>query len=256
MFGIAPTGSGKTAAFLIPLIQLTNYRKTKIYLKFSNDINNSNKHTNDKTNITINKCTPLALIVTPTRELARQIKNECDLLSKNLGLKIVLSESLVDVGNKSKVVDVVIATPFVMVKAIRSEIVDLSKLKCLVLDEADRLLDTVNSKIGVKKGGEKGCKNSSKIGCENSGKIGSKNGSKIGSKNGSKIGKVGVIEKVKNRETVAEQIDLILAACSSKRLQRCLFNATLPMHVEQLARTVLRDPVRLTVGMRFKIINL
>jgi len=44
------------------------------------------------------------------------------------------------------------------------------------------------------------------------------------------------------------QIDAVFAACTSQSLLRALFSATLPQVVEQTARTVLRDPVRLVVG--------
>ena len=47
-----------------------------------------------------------------------------------------------------------------------------------------------------------------------------------------------------------DQIDGIFAACSRKDVQRALFSATLPENVEDLARTVLRDPIRVVVGTR------
>ncbi len=44
-----------------------------------------------------------------------------------------------------------------------------------------------------------------------------------------------------------EQVDEILAACTAVDLQRCLFSATLPEGVENLARTILRDPIRVSI---------
>ncbi len=47
-----------------------------------------------------------------------------------------------------------------------------------------------------------------------------------------------------------EQIDAVVAACSNKNIVRALFSATLPEGVEALARSVLQDPLRVTVGER------
>ncbi|MES1918752.1 RNA-dependent ATPase rok1, variant 2 [Bonamia ostreae] len=57
-------------------------------------------------------------------------------------------------------------------------------------------------------------------------------------------------QKSQKRESITEQIDKILSFCDNKKLQKCLFSATLPAHVENLARTVLRNPVRLIIGKR------
>jgi ATP-dependent RNA helicase DDX52/ROK1 len=47
-----------------------------------------------------------------------------------------------------------------------------------------------------------------------------------------------------------EQIDGIVAACSKPDVQRSLFSATLPETVEELARSIMHDPVRIVVGER------
>ena len=47
-----------------------------------------------------------------------------------------------------------------------------------------------------------------------------------------------------------QQVDEILAACSNPSLVRCLFSATLPEAIETLVRTVMHDPIRLTIGQR------
>jgi ATP-dependent RNA helicase DDX52/ROK1 len=47
-----------------------------------------------------------------------------------------------------------------------------------------------------------------------------------------------------------EQTDEILAACSSKTLHKALFSATIPAAVEQLARSVMSDPVRVIIGQK------
>ena len=50
-----------------------------------------------------------------------------------------------------------------------------------------------------------------------------------------------------------EQIDSILAGCSSAAICRSLFSATLPESVEELAKTVMPDPVRVVIGERWVV---
>jgi len=115
---VAPTGSGKTAAFLLPL--LANLKKPA-------------------------KSGIRALIVTPTRELAHQINTELLQLSKGRYFKsLVLSKG--NVGNlhptspQSRVFDIIVSAPMRLVYLIQSNSIDLSTVQYLVLDEADRLL--------------------------------------------------------------------------------------------------------------------
>jgi ATP-dependent RNA helicase DDX52/ROK1 len=49
-----------------------------------------------------------------------------------------------------------------------------------------------------------------------------------------------------------EQTDEILAACTSKHLQKALFSATIPAAVEQLARSVMTDPLRVIIGTKYQ----
>ena len=67
---------------------------------------------------------------------------------------------------------------------------------------------------------------------------------------GDKLFEDGFIEQVAPRPLAQLQIDEIMAACSNPRLQRLLFSATLPQGVEAIARTVLRDPIRVLIGQR------
>jgi ATP-dependent RNA helicase DDX52/ROK1 len=48
-----------------------------------------------------------------------------------------------------------------------------------------------------------------------------------------------------------EQIDEIVAACSHPKVTRALFSATLPPNVEEMARTILRDPINVTIGEKY-----
>ncbi len=116
ILGIASTGSGKTAAFLIPMI------------------NKLMKNRNDK-----------CLIVEPTRELAIQIQDEFRSLSRNTGLKSVLIMG----GNSMKTQinvlrtdpEFVICTPGRLKDLTERGYLDLSYINNVVLDEVDRMLD-------------------------------------------------------------------------------------------------------------------
>jgi ATP-dependent RNA helicase DeaD len=116
--GLAQTGTGKTAAFGLPLLQL---------------INVSEKY-------------PQALIVCPTRELCLQITN--DLASFIKYTKGIFSEAVyggasitMQIRNLRKGVQVVIATPGRLIDLIERKAIDLQKVKYVVLDEADEMLN-------------------------------------------------------------------------------------------------------------------
>ena len=123
LIACAQTGTGKTAAFLLPILQ-------KIHQKEHGDG-------------TIN-----TLIIAPTRELAVQIDNQIQGLGYFLGVSSLAvygggDGSSWDVQKKAliKGADVIVATPGRMIAHINQEYVDLSKVEHFVLDEADRMLD-------------------------------------------------------------------------------------------------------------------
>lgn len=122
MLGIAQTGTGKTAAFALPILD-----------KLA-------KETFDKA--TRN---PRALILAPTRELAIQIGEEFRLYSKFMHLRH--SVIFGGVSQKSQVtalhrgIDILIATPGRLLDLKQQRLVKLNEVKYLVLDEADRMLD-------------------------------------------------------------------------------------------------------------------
>jgi ATP-dependent RNA helicase RhlE len=124
ILGCAQTGTGKTAAFAIPLLQLLSANapeKTMLRRKIK------------------------ALVLTPTRELAMQIHESFISYGKFLPLK-----SQVIFGGVSQVpqvnvlrqgVDILIATPGRLIDLINQHVVSLSDIQYFVLDEADRMLD-------------------------------------------------------------------------------------------------------------------
>ncbi|KAI8971111.1 P-loop containing nucleoside triphosphate hydrolase protein [Pilobolus umbonatus] len=171
LMSCAPTGSGKTLAFLLPILQdLKKPEKKKSYR---------------------------ALIIAPTRELAQQIGREATLLSEGTKLRIdvmtkaTAADKAQTAENKKKF-DILITTPLRLVYAIKEKEVDLSAVRYLVLDEADKLLD----------------------------------------------------------EGFLGQTDEIFAACSTTSVQKALFSATFSSTVEELANTVMHNPVRLIVGAK------
>jgi ATP-dependent RNA helicase RhlE len=123
LLGCAQTGTGKTAAFAIPILQLLHEKKG-----------------NDK-----NKRVIKALIVTPTRELAIQISESFNAYGKHTGLRNtvvfggVSQKAQTDALGKG--VDILIATPGRLLDLIQQRFVNLQSLDIFVLDEADRMLD-------------------------------------------------------------------------------------------------------------------
>lgn len=116
--GLAQTGTGKTAAFGLPLLQLMNAAD-----KF-----------------------PQALIVCPTRELCLQITN--DLVAFSKYSKGILTEAVyggasitMQIRNLRRGVQIVIATPGRLIDLIERKAIDLQKVKYVVLDEADEMLN-------------------------------------------------------------------------------------------------------------------
>ncbi len=116
--GLAQTGTGKTAAFGLPLLNL---------------ISKADRH-------------PQALIVCPTRELCLQITNDIALFTKHS--KGVFTEAVyggasitMQIRNLKKGVHIVVATPGRLIDLIERKAIDLQKVKYVVLDEADEMLN-------------------------------------------------------------------------------------------------------------------
>jgi ATP-dependent RNA helicase RhlB len=123
--GRAQTGTGKTAAFLITIINdlLTNPIEEERFL-----------------------AEPRALVVAPTRELAIQIANDSKLLTEFCGLHTVTLVGGEDyakqnAGLNQQPVDIVVATPGRLLDFVSNGNLDLGLIELLVLDEADRMLD-------------------------------------------------------------------------------------------------------------------
>ncbi|MDC0237866.1 DEAD/DEAH box helicase [Gammaproteobacteria bacterium] len=170
LMGVAQTGTGKTAAFGLPLLQRL-----------------------DEANEPARPRQPKSLILAPTRELALQIHTELEKFAKNTSLRSSVIFGGVgqnpQVRQLQKGVDVLVATPGRLLDLAGQGHVDLSGISVLVLDEADRLLD------------------------------------------------MGFIRDVKR---IVQQ--------TPKSRQSLLFSATMSNGVSQLARNILRDPIRVDVS--------
>ncbi|MDF7671444.1 ATP-dependent RNA helicase SrmB [Orbaceae bacterium ESL0721] len=121
VLGSAPTGTGKTLAFLLPAVQhLLDFPRRK-------------------------PGPPRILILTPTRELAMQIAEQAKLLTEGTGLSIATITGGVAYMNHaelfSKNQDIVIATTGRLLQYIKEENFDCRAVEMLILDEADRMLD-------------------------------------------------------------------------------------------------------------------
>ena len=124
ILGCAQTGTGKTAAFTIPILQL---------LQEQREANNSRTR-----NIEV-------LILTPTRELAIQIGESIAAYGRHLRLKHLVIFGGVSqhaqVNSIRNGIDILVATPGRLLDLMQQGYISLSNIKFFVLDEADRMLD-------------------------------------------------------------------------------------------------------------------
>ncbi|KAJ7225996.1 P-loop containing nucleoside triphosphate hydrolase protein [Mycena pura] len=173
---ISPTGTGKTLSYLLPII-------SSLVAPASSA--NSNAGAGVR-----------AVVLAPTRELAHQIHNECLKLAEGRKWRVVLfskatASTLAEKSVRDKV-DIIISTPLRLVASLKSGNLELSNVRHLILDEADRMLDA----------------------------------------------------------EFFPQFEEILAACSHPKLQKAVFSATLPANAEKMAMQMLRDPIRVVVGLK------
>jgi len=119
VIGCAPTGTGKTAAFVLPILNKLLQGKSRLHVR--------------------------ALIVVPTRELALQVTGHLKSLSRYVHLKGAAIFGGVPIGLQitalARGVDIIGATPGRLLDHIYSGRIDFADLEVVVLDEADRMLD-------------------------------------------------------------------------------------------------------------------
>ncbi len=118
LVGLAQTGTGKTAAFGLPLLQLVD----------------------------VSRKLPQALVVCPTRELCLQIVNEIELFKKFIpGMHVLAVYGGTPIGSQirelKRGIQIVVATPGRLIDLIERKAIDLEQIKYVVLDEADEMLN-------------------------------------------------------------------------------------------------------------------
>ncbi len=123
----APTGTGKTAAFLLPMLQhLQDFPRKK-------------------------PGPARVLVLTPTRELAIQVADQARALAKFTNQKIFTITGGISYDEHAELLgktqDIVVATPGRLMEYIESERFDCRAIECLILDEADRMLDMGFAKV-------------------------------------------------------------------------------------------------------------
>jgi ATP-dependent RNA helicase RhlE len=122
LLGCAQTGTGKTAAFAIPILQMLTTNKTY----------------EDKRKVK-------SLIVTPTRELAIQIGESFEAYGRHTGIKTAVIfggvKQHAQVKRLKEGVDIIVATPGRLLDLMNQKYIKLHDVKYFVLDEADRMLD-------------------------------------------------------------------------------------------------------------------
>ncbi|XP_061186099.1 probable ATP-dependent RNA helicase DDX23 [Saccostrea echinata] len=126
IIGVAETGSGKTAAFLLPLLKwITSLPKIERFDDYDQG--------------------PYAIILAPTRELAQQIEEETIKFAKHLNLRtvaIIGGISREEQGFKLRQgCEIVIATPGRLIDVLENRYLVLAQCTYVVMDEADRMID-------------------------------------------------------------------------------------------------------------------
>ena len=208
----APTGSGKSGAFIIPAILLSKC---------------GNK--NDEESIPTTSAGQVrSLLLAPSRELAAQIYRETVRLGSNMPGKLrcaLLSKSNFGSLVAGKIggemgIDILVSTPLRLCEALMAENskINLRCVRLVTLDEADRLLDATDGVTSRRKENKDGVPNNEE---KESGSAQSR--------------------------TFVEQIDSILQACGESTV-RAMFSATMGGKIRNLAETVLRSPVDLAVN--------
>ena len=121
LMAAAQTGTGKTAGFTLPILQLISTRPAR------------------------SRARPRVLVLTPTRELAAQVEESIRTYGRHLSLRTAVVFGGVSMGPQEKALrsglDILVATPGRLLDHLGQRTADLSGVETLVLDEADRMLD-------------------------------------------------------------------------------------------------------------------
>lgn len=213
--GIAETGSGKTAAFLIPMLD---------FIAKLPPLDDRNRHLG-----------PYALVLAPTRELAQQIESETNKFTRGLGYRcvsIVGGKAMEDQAfNLRFGAEIIIATPGRLKDCLERAMLVLSQCTYIVMDEADRMISLGFEEVLAS------------------------------------ILDALPLNNMKPDSEVAENPELLrqlvdssgqqvlfrqtvrIAALGSRSSSQFMFSATMPPAVERIAKTYMRRPAVVTIGV-------
>jgi len=253
LIGAAPTGSGKSGAFILPAILLSGapydmyYNRNKASLDDKEE-NPGKKKKSSKNNQSNNNSTKQgeirSLILAPSRELAAQLYREVERLGmgKPGGISLLLLEKsnaahvITGTAGGKRGLDVMISTPLRLVDAIEKGL-RLDSVRLVVLDEADRLLDAVdgNKNKNRETKDKKLRKDTSDDSSEDEDED-EDDSEAVTQSSGSD-----------QSHTFLAQMDRILSSIPSTAV-RALFSATVTPTVKSLAENILRNPVDLKIA--------
>lgn len=234
----APTGSGKTAAFVIPVLSIVAAAKYGTSGDGTKGKGSSKKSKEGQPKEVAKKGIK-GLMLAPTRELADQIHREAGRLCEGKGLRICLLQKKSvnnthlsgNDNNSFRQYDVLVSTPMRLVSLIRAKAVDLSGLRVIALDEADKLFEFQPTRDS---GDSRKSRGSDDDGDDDNEEEEDDDEAAAGEKQYSAF---------------LNQVDEILAECpDGSAVQRALFSATIGPFVKDLASQFLVNHVHITVG--------
>ena len=208
MIGIAKTGSGKTCAFVVPMLEYV------MQAPLDSRINSKEQG-------------PLAVVMAPTRELAKQIRDDTVQLSqfcvdsrlasiRDPHIRVVCmvgGESIIEQSSfLSNGCDILIGTPGRLLDCLEQHYVVLNQTNYIVLDEADRMIDegfedSVNAVLDA----------------------------------------MGSVLKSEEEEDIEKEAEGVVSLTNKYRTT-IMFSATMPPKVEAIAKRYMRCPVQVTIG--------
>lgn len=245
--GCAPTGSGKSGAFVLPALMISKCPEDVYYNQLQRgegeqpNMNGGNQKGKQQKNHSKKNAENLqgnvrTVLLAPSRELSSQLHREVQRLSTNMPFKFhsaLLSKSNTGLAISNQLggrsgLDCLVATPLRLVECLERGM-KLLGLRLIVLDEADRLLDASDGMVALRK--NKG--NESKSGEESETDEEAQQVAQSGSS---------------QTRSFLQQIDSILSHLPNTAT-RALFSATLGPNVRHLSESILRSPIDITTGI-------
>lgn len=233
VIGCAPTGSGKSGAFILPALLLSSVSDAIFYGSSvaGKVIKKSGKKTKGPPVAQSQQGQIRSLLLAPSRELAAQLHREVERLGagKQGGLHSLLLERsnapnvISGSAGGKRGLDVLVTTPLRLVDAIERGM-SLNGVRLIVLDEADRLLDATDQKF-----------HDARIAKEEKERVEEDDDDNPAQQSGSN-----------KTKTFLAQMDAIFNALPSTTT-RALFSATVTPSVRELSESILRNPVDITI---------